>query len=329
MNLVEPWINELSNSTGKTEHIISIIIDIREFSNYFKATPSINVATYIKKIYKEIMEYFPVVSYSKPLGDGILVIISFDAKTQVKKINDTVASCIELVNSFEDFCKNDLMINFDIPKKIGIGICMGEATCFHCGDKILDYSGTVLNLCSRLMNMARPGGIIVSGYLGRGIDVKILREHFRYEQVYVRGIYDSEPLDIHYQKDHVLIEERHKKPINQPEWQTIEDELTVEEILASSSNMQWTIPKEPKDKNEISLTILGPAYEAGERQNGFDLIADFDLTSKDNDGNLIMKYYTKGKRRNLSLNINYIKKQIERDKIPLDEIIEFDIQYPV
>jgi hypothetical protein len=326
--LVEPWINELSNSTGKTDYIISMIIDIREFSSYFKKTPSIHVATYIKKIYLEIMKYFPDVTFSKPLGDGILVIISFDETNQVKKINDTVNSCIELVNNFEGFCQDDLMINFDVPKRIGIGIDMGEATCFQCEDKIIEYSGTVLNLSSRLMDMARPGGIVISGYFGRGVNVDILKEHFRYEQVYVRGIHDLEPIDIHYQKDNVIIEERYKKLINQPEWQIIEDELTVREILALDANLQWTIPKKPHDKNEISLTIMGQAYEAGEKQNGFDLIAEFDLISRDKSGNLLMTYYNKGKRRILSLNIDYIKQQIKKDKIPLDEIIEFEIQYP-
>lgn len=327
--LVESWIDELQKSTGKTEYIISILIDIREFSSYFRNIPSIQVATYVKRVFSKIMEYFPSVSYSKPLGDGILVVIAFNEKNQVQIINDAVSSCIELVNDFETFCAGAFMINFPVPTHIGIGVCMGEATCFDSGGKILDYSGTVLNLSSRLMNMARPGGIVITGDCGREVFENVLEEHFSFEQVYVRGISDSTPIDIHYQKNHVLIEELYKKPIKQLKWQVIEDELTVQDILSLQSDLHWTIPVKPQNEEGFILTVIGQSYENGVKQEGYDLFADFDLTSKDENGAHLMTYYNKGKRRSLKLKLDHFKNQINKDKIPDDEIFQFEIKYPV
>ncbi len=74
---------------------------------------------------------------------------------------------------------------------------------------------------------------------------------------------------------------------------------------------------------------MGQSYEDGVIQEGYDLFADFDMTSKDEDGNQIMTYFNKGKRRSLHLKLEHFKKQINKDKIPDDEIFEFELKYPV
>jgi len=58
------------------------------------------------------------------------------------------------------------MTNFPTPDKIGIGITRGSVCCIMSGSKILDYSGRNLNLASRLMEMARPSGIVFDESFG-------------------------------------------------------------------------------------------------------------------------------------------------------------------
>jgi len=78
----------------------------------------------------------------------------------------TIDTCYLIINEFECFCEHDPMINFDVPDKIGIGLSRGTACRLISDDKILDYSGDTLNLATKLMDFARPEGIVFDAKFG-------------------------------------------------------------------------------------------------------------------------------------------------------------------
>src|SRR5207244_3281826 len=76
---------------------------------------------------------------------------------------DVISGCFSCLNEFGTICEADPMINFETPQRVGFGITRGPACCLFSGKDVLDYSGHLLNLASRLMDLARPSGILVDG----------------------------------------------------------------------------------------------------------------------------------------------------------------------
>ena len=75
----------LNNATGKSESIITVIIDIRDFSGFSQRCDSVDVAAFIRKAYmKMIDEYFSFASFYKSTGDGLLITIPWAEKTWKK-----------------------------------------------------------------------------------------------------------------------------------------------------------------------------------------------------------------------------------------------------
>jgi hypothetical protein len=48
----------LHNATGRSEHIMVVNLDIRGFTPFCQAQDSLNVATYIKKVYMKILDEY-------------------------------------------------------------------------------------------------------------------------------------------------------------------------------------------------------------------------------------------------------------------------------
>ena len=132
-------------------------MDIRGFTPFCQREDSADVATYIKKIYINIIEtYFMDANFIKPTGDGLLIIKNYNEEDIREISNDVIEKCMEIVEIFPTLLNDDPMINFETPKNIGLGIARGSACCLKNDDKIIDYSGRILNLASRLMDIARP-----------------------------------------------------------------------------------------------------------------------------------------------------------------------------
>jgi class 3 adenylate cyclase len=152
----------LPKATGVSEFVIALNVDIRGFSSFAKLAESSEAALFLKKVYlKLITEYFEDASFFKPTGDGLLIVQAFEEEELQQMVTGMVTKCLSVVTAFPHLLDGDPMINFDVPRKIGIGLTRGAATRLVSNDKILDYSGRPLNLASRLMDLARPSGIVM------------------------------------------------------------------------------------------------------------------------------------------------------------------------
>lgn len=206
----------LENAKGKPEHIIAIVLDIRGFTPFCQTLDSYDVANFIKRVYiKVIDEYFPSATFCKPTGDGLLVVIS--CKEDLKKVVvNTIDASLSLITNFKELCKGDPMINFKTPDKIGIGMSRGSACCLSSDGTVIDYSGKVVNLASRLNDIARPSGIIFDSSLGLHFLPKKKRDLFLEEPVYLRGIAETEPVSVYYLRGYTIISDSNKKPLREP-----------------------------------------------------------------------------------------------------------------
>lgn len=250
----------LDSATGISQHVIAIVIDIRGFTPFCNTVDSLEVATYIKKVYMKIIDaYFPDASFYKPTGDGLLVIVPYAEDSLEQVINKTIESCKKLVEDFGNLCVDEPMINFDTPKNIGIGITRGSACCLASGEKVLDYSGKVLNLASRLMDTARPSGIVFDSKFGLNLLSKDNRELFLEDRVYIRGIAEQEPIIICYTRNFTIISDSYKKPIIEPRLDTVENCFLfkeLKELPPHSPRLAILLEHKPIDVEKIEVKLM-------------------------------------------------------------------------
>jgi class 3 adenylate cyclase len=268
----------LENAHGESQHIIAIVTDIRGFTPFCSTRDNLEVATYIKRIYSKVIDdYFSSVSFCKPTGDGLLLVLPCELDSVKEISNNTIESCLNLSENFCDLCKDDPLINFETPRNIGIGLSRGTACRISSEGRILDYSGKVLNLASRLMDVARPSGIVFDS----GFGFKLLSEEnkafFANEPIYIRGVAEEEPITVYYTKKRTIIPNFHKTPIKEPKWETYSEEAKFEELkqieASGASGYFLTLPKKPLDKSKMTVAVSHPTIQGYRNETTLDLAA--------------------------------------------------------
>ncbi len=259
----------MNDAVGQSEFVIVVVLDIRGFSEFSTRRESPDTAMYIKRVYMKLIdEYFPSAKFYKPTGDGMLIVFPYDEKTLPDKSREIIQSCLRCHREFVDICKGDPMINFDVPRSIGIGITRGTACCLKSGDTILDYSGHFLNLASRLMSIARPSGIVIDGAFGIDLLSKDNRDLFVEAQAYLRSIAEDTPVKIYILKDVVNIPPENMQPLAEERWEKKEIEFSVQEFMAfniAGYRVQLNAPLKRPDAFEVDCvyTRLREGGESG------------------------------------------------------------------
>ena len=270
----------LEDATGVSNFVIAANLDIRGFSAFSKKVESPEVAMFIKRVYMKLIDgYFSEASFIKATGDGLLVLIDYTEDSLKSVVNEVIGSCFKVLNDFGSFCDNEPMINFEVPQKIGIGLARGSACCLVSGDSeedVLDYSGKVLNLATRLMDFARPSGLVFDGNFGIELLPEDEIELFESEEVYIRGVAEREPMKIYYTKDFTVISPQSTKPIEEVEWERIIIQKTFKEIKELTGWYMYRLPTEPKEKEQVEVTVAQPLVVDGRKKGNYDTQFGFD-----------------------------------------------------
>ena len=245
----------LEHAKGRSEYIFAVVADIRGFSEFSRGHDSREVATYVKRVYIELIDrYFPFAKFYKATGDGLLIAIPFEDDSLRETAQRTVDACVKCVSEFADVCKSDPMVNFPTPDKIGFGVAWGAACCLASADNsVLDYSGHLLNLASRLMDLARPLGIVLDGAFGVELLVKKTQDLFVAEEVYLRSVAEEEPIRVYILKGVVEIPDAAKRPIRPERWEVKTDSLALREWRRLAS--QYRIPLDRCVKHGAEMIV--------------------------------------------------------------------------
>lgn len=244
----------LKDAAGETKLVIAVNLDIRGFSPFSKRD-SIEVGLFIKKTYTKLLDdYFKDASFVKPTGDGLLVVIEHTETDYAELMTQTVKTCISVSTDFPSFFSGDEAVRFQVPTKIGIGVSSGPACRLVSGDgETIDYSGKTLNLASRLMDFARPSGVVFDSELGFHLLSPELGKLFVKDSVCVRGISDKTLIDIYHTID-TVIRASDKKPID--EWRGEEFRTTVEDVRDSARRnipFEFVLLEVPSDVGAIEV----------------------------------------------------------------------------
>lgn len=180
--------------------MVATFLDIRSFSTFSEKGESFDTATYLSSVYSTILAtYFPNASYFKPTGDGLLIIHDLpDDRDHVPyAVSEILSQCAALVEAFSRITADDYMINFPVPQRLGAGVARGTATRLMSGDYVLDYTGRCLNLAARLMDKARPYGVVFADDRAAMLMEPEVAELFSKDRVCIRGIAEEEPIPVY------------------------------------------------------------------------------------------------------------------------------------
>jgi class 3 adenylate cyclase len=294
--------DQLENATGQPEHVVAVNLDVRGFSSFCERNESPNVVVFIREVYKRLIDRcFPEAPFIKTTGDGLLIIIPFAEKILEKVANQTLYACLEAHEAFPSLCADEPMINFRVPGKIGIGLSRGLVSRIMANGTTLDYSGRVLNLASRLMNIARPTGIVFDcDYLTGLTPPQDLKKTFSKAKVWLWGIAESDPIQIYYSKAfRTRIPAMYKSRLDVRKWKKEKHSWSVESIeLRAKKDLAvgFVLTDEPLYPEGIQVKILYPPNVASKMHSeGLQLERDefkYDLRSGEpwvliNSGSLI------------------------------------------
>jgi len=249
----------LPKARGDAQFIIAAFIDIRGFSPFNERVESVESGLFIRKVYQRILDdFFPSADYWKPTGDGLMLIFLFQEGTLQDRLTDVVGSSLRLVAEFKTVLTNDPVVNFAVPDKVGIGITRGAACRLVSDDKTLDYSGRILNLASRLLDLARPEGLVLDAGIGMSLLPAEIQAKFAEEKVYVRGISPREATTIYYTKGWTVISAVNKRPVDEPDWETVEENMTLKELTRYLPVFRQPLPSVPLDPTKIVIEVWAP-----------------------------------------------------------------------
>lgn len=249
----------LVEAQGRSEFVIVVVADIRGFSKFSTVNESPNIAMFIKRFYLQLInKYFKGANFVKPTGDGLLMTFPYSETDLLESAERVISSCLSCLNDFPSICENDPMINFSVPQSIGFGIARGTACCLYSRAEILDYSGHLLNLASRLNDLARPSGIVIDGGFLKSVIPVAYKELFDERHVYIRSIAEETPVGVYCLKTHVHIPEAALVPLSSEYWKTINKLFTQKQLLSLASRLRVPLEESIKSKDKIKVTIIVP-----------------------------------------------------------------------
>lgn len=258
----------LPSARAETCQVIATFLDIRGFSTFSAKGDSFDIATYLSSVYSTILtSYFPDTTFFKPTGDGLLMIHSLPTdRTDIPNaVSSVLARCVSLVGAFGQLTSDDYMINFPVPQLLGAGVARGTATRLVSSGLVLDYSGRCLNLAARLMDKARPYGVVFADDRAEMLIDPELMTNLHAERVCIRGIAEEVPIRV-YVTAGVEITDADREPLTRSGriWGDAQT-LSLAQIRDTSS-YGFYLPRAPHSYESAMVYVEYPTFDKQGRQ---------------------------------------------------------------
>jgi class 3 adenylate cyclase len=254
----------LHTARGQSQHVVVIFLDIRGFSSFAKIAESTDAAEFLASAYTKILDdYIPDAAFFKLTGDGMLVIYDYDRNSLTEVVRKATDLSIRLVEAFPTLTEGDAMLNFNRPEQLGIGLARGAATILTSDDTVLDYSGRPLNLAARLMDLARPSGVVLDASFGFELLDEKVQSRFKRESVYVKGIAEDDPIPVYYLADRTSIPDQNKFPMNRMlRFPESTESVLFSELCERGARFYQLLSNEPAKLDDIEVHVNYPKTKA-------------------------------------------------------------------
>ena len=260
----------LGSARAESCQVVATFLDIRGFSTFSAQGESFDSALYLRSVFTTILSsHFDDTAFFKPTGDGLLLIheLPSNAATVPGIVSSILSRAVTLVDTFGQITADDYMINFPVPKKLGIGIARGSVTRLISDGGVLDYTGRCLNLAARLMDKARPSGVVFADTHAKQLMTPEVALLFTHDQVCIRGISEQEPVPILITRGvEIAASDREPVPEGSHTWGD-ERTLSVAEVRDSSSHAFY-LPRSPRSFERVGVHVEYPLFDKnGHRKN--------------------------------------------------------------
>ena len=260
----------LDEAEGDSQLVVAAFVDIRDFSAFNEKVESVQSAAYIRRVYQRVLdEYLPGSDFFKLTGDGLMLIyeLPFDlTAADVARVSGAaIEGSLRLVERFGTLVQGDPVVTFDVPQRVGVGIARGAACRLRAGDTTLDYAGRVLNLAARLMDIARPEGVVVVDPFAVEQLSAETKAKFSPLKVYLSGVAPHEGVDAHVTTSpKTVVPPRNLSPLDEPVWRDAAEPIlrTVGNIRDVAQTFRAPLEAAPID-NTLECTIDHPKVTAG------------------------------------------------------------------
>ncbi|MHB1640057.1 MAG: nucleotidyl cyclase domain-containing protein [Candidatus Dormibacteria bacterium] len=278
--LHERFREELRTARAGSCQVLATFLDIRGFSSFSAVGESFDTALYLRSIFDKILsDIFADAAYFKSTGDGLMLIheLHHTAAQLPEMVSSVLLRATGLVDAFGAMVANDPTINFEVPQHLGVGIARGSVTKLVSDSGVLDYTGRCLNLAARLMDKARPYGVVFNDRRASDLMTEQVATLFTLDSVCLRGIAETSPLVILISRG-VNISQADREPIPQGTrtWGASTD-VEIPEIRRSAVYTFW-LPRYPHSYERVGVEVNYP---------------DFDETGKRRDSSYTLELYGK------------------------------------
>jgi len=255
----------LPEARTESLHVAATFADIRGFSAFAVRGSSFDAAYYLRAVYSAILkDRFSDRDYFKLTGDGLMLIHHLPTSTEdwPRVMRSLVERARVLVNDFGQITAHDYAVVPPVPQCLGIGIARGHATRLVSGGITLDYTGPCLNLAARLMDKARPSGVVISDTHCEAMFGDELSE-LTADAVCIRGISDEVPITIFATRD-VVIQQRDREPLTglRRIWSGSE-EVSVADARKYDS-YPFYLERQPQSDEVAEVRVAYDEYKNGE-----------------------------------------------------------------
>lgn len=244
----------LGSAKGEPEFVIAAVLDIRGFSAFAMKVDSLQAAAYLRRVYTRIIDgYLHGSEFYKLTGDGLVVV--FPCAENVEHLASAVLRSLnKLVSDYPKLCKGDPLINFDVPKLMGVGLSRGAATRLVSGGVTLDYSGRPLNAAAKLMDLARPSGLVLDDSYGLDLIPNDMKPLFESTRVYLKGISEEGLTRVHYTRGITKIPASATRA-PKARWRHVEDVMTISEWMDHSKEAYYIgLPTSARSKEDLVVS---------------------------------------------------------------------------
>lgn len=219
----------LESAEGVSESVVAVNLDVRSFTAFAGTVDSVDVAIYLRRLYQTVLDdVFPDADFFKLTGDGLLLTFRYTSEDSLaEQIRNQVGRSLALIDSFGGLTTGDKMIYYEVPDRVGIGISRGSASRIQAGELVLDYTGRPLNTASRLMQLARPSGVVLDATIPLEVLPDEAQHRFSADAVYLAGIAEETPVSIWYTSDRTVISPASRRPIAEYKWDEAVDVQTL------------------------------------------------------------------------------------------------------
>lgn len=274
----------LPDAEGSSCWVVAMFIDVRDFSSFATEVESVQTALFLKRLYlKLIQTHLADAAFIKPTGDGLMAIFEHSERDVIARCNDVLTKAVAIIEEYPTMFAEDEVLNFQLPKHIGIGLARGAATKLRTTSRTLDYSGRPLNLAARLMDLARPKGVVFDESFGPQLLEADLSARFKGGKAYIKGIAELKPMTVFVAKSWSAIPRSAQTPIGKFEWFKEPIEKVKFKDLEPRGNHAHRLGRYPAFPDEVRARISHRAItkSGAQSMSGVHVVSDMPVKFED------------------------------------------------